>query len=228
MHKILADWGFLSTLSLRRATVDLGQNRGNVRISIHALLAESDVLGLGHSFRHNTFLSTLSLRRATTWARGSRVTYVEFLSTLSLRRATCIREDVSYSIIAFLSTLSLRRATLTLTVRNVPIDISIHALLAESDRAENHANSQKEKFLSTLSLRRATKICFLFRRPKKFLSTLSLRRATIPNSGTLRNTHISIHALLAESDQGRSGQNIKRRHISIHALLAESDETSSR
>ena len=36
-----------------------------IDISIHALLAESD-----------------------TWARGSRITYVEFLSTLSLRRAT--------------------------------------------------------------------------------------------------------------------------------------------
>ena len=36
-------------------------------------------------------------------------------------------------------------------------------------------------------------------------------------------TVISIHALLAESDNGRNSQNIKRRHISIHALLAESD-----
>ena len=35
-------------------------------------------------------------------------------------------------------------------------NISIHALLAESDPGEHHANSQQEKFLSTLSLRRAT------------------------------------------------------------------------
>ena len=36
------------------------------------------------------------------------------------------------------------------------VEISIHALLAESDtRGEHHANSQQE-FLSTLSLRRAT------------------------------------------------------------------------
>ena len=34
--------------------------------------------------------------------------------------------------------------------------ISIHALLAESDPGERHASSQQEKFLSTLSLRRAT------------------------------------------------------------------------
>ena len=82
------------------------------------------------------------------------------------------------------------------------IVISIHALLAESDpkRAEIHASTQQE-FLSTLSLRRATKWiplysptrCYFYprspcgERPGKvkvvepglaFLSTLSLRRAT--------------------------------------------------
>ena len=34
---------FLSTLSLRRATRKGGLSRGNVEISIHALLAESDM-----------------------------------------------------------------------------------------------------------------------------------------------------------------------------------------
>ena len=57
-------------------------------ISIHALLAESD-----------------------TWARGSRVTYVEFLSTLSLRRATAFSICLLIRVVLFLSTLSLRRAT---------------------------------------------------------------------------------------------------------------------
>ena len=56
--------------------------------------------------------------------------------------------------------------------------ISIHALLAESDvRGEHHANSQQE-----------------------FLSTLSLRRATASNQQEQQAQHISIHALLAESD----------------------------
>ncbi len=71
-----------------------GERRGSryldnieITISIHALLAESDDDLEPSSTRKLTFLSTLSLRRAT-WARGSRVTYVEFLSTLSLRRAT--------------------------------------------------------------------------------------------------------------------------------------------
>ena len=56
---------FLSTLSLRRATVfNLFANPGST-ISIHALLAESDLLPclISRSFR--LFLSTLSLRRAT-------------------------------------------------------------------------------------------------------------------------------------------------------------------
>ena len=42
LHKILADWGFLSTLSLRRATVQIVIIVVDTLISIHALLAESD------------------------------------------------------------------------------------------------------------------------------------------------------------------------------------------
>ena len=38
----------------------------NYEISIHALLAESDGRGQGYGKRHLEFLSTLSLRRATT------------------------------------------------------------------------------------------------------------------------------------------------------------------
>ena len=58
------------------------------------------------------------------------------------------------------------------------IAISIHALLAESDRAvvlDNFA-------------------------PLRFLSTLSLRRATAASVVAALNKLISIHALLAESD----------------------------
>ena len=124
------------------------------------------------------------------------------------------------------------------------------------------------KFLSTLSLRRATSqpvtrrarnLYFYPRSPcgerryqnrdraqsEQFLSTLSLRRATRPCDYTSPQTYISIHALLAESDQAlrlykppdlyfypRSPCG-ERPHnggpwqgeckISIHALLAESD-----
>ena len=56
---------FLSTLSLRRATLRRNANYNCHNISIHALLAESDGgSGVG-SWPRVIFLSTLSLRRAT-------------------------------------------------------------------------------------------------------------------------------------------------------------------
>ena len=56
---------FLSTLSLRRATVIKKTVTFNPPISIHALLAESDlILHMAH-LMELLFLSTLSLRRAT-------------------------------------------------------------------------------------------------------------------------------------------------------------------
>ena len=101
---------FLSTLSLRRATltkqsmmlifsyfyprspcgerlmfVNLRVLDGS--ISIHALLAESDIGTLRTVSVRKTFLSTLSLRRATL-NRAPPLTCRTFLSTLSLRRAT--------------------------------------------------------------------------------------------------------------------------------------------
>ncbi len=103
-------------------------------------------------------------------------------------------------------------------------NISIHALLAESDEQLRQKDIQIAEFLSTLSLRRATRTASRI---------------------TKQHFEISIHALLAESDitllkvfsicshfyprspcgerhelqQWRSGHKI----ISIHALLAESD-----
>ena len=56
-----------------------------------------------------------------------------------------------------------------------------------------------------------------------FLSTLSLRRATSPNGGQYSVYSISIHALLAESDQDLIAKELALAAISIHALLAESD-----
>ena len=56
---------FLSTLSLRRATHLQRSNHPHNRISIHALLAESDKDTLTDDVSTSGFLSTLSLRRAT-------------------------------------------------------------------------------------------------------------------------------------------------------------------
>ena len=127
--------------------------------------------------------------------------------------------------------------------------ISIHALLAESDRHGNAGDMYQCKFLSTLSLRRATDSSELNSSWISFLSTLSLRRATRKGLAMRWNTCISIHALLAESDltflfrltlyaRFLSTLSLRRATstsgilcfyplISIHALLAESD-TSAR
>ena len=56
-----------------------------------------------------------------------------FLSTLSLRRATKKSRKFWALHPVFLSTLSLRRATVGLNLVGQMEDISIHALLAESD-----------------------------------------------------------------------------------------------
>ena len=101
----------------------------------------------------------------------------------------------------FLSTLSLRRAT-DGHASHVPFcQISIHALLAESDAC---------------MLR--TGVLFSL-----FLSTLSLRRATDQFDVAMSGVDISIHALLAESDCSSDSFNVYFSIISIHALLAESD-----
>ena len=212
---------FLSTLSLRRAT-QLQYSTGLATIiSIHALLAESDLVALGKSAAVHPFLSTLSLRRAT-----PSLIFTYFAAFYFYPRSPCGERRRRF-------------AAWTGCLR-----ISIHALLAESDDEGRRWDKDLLRFLSTLSLRRATVSIsrsggftpFLstlsLRRatfnPLKtfiilaFLSTLSLRRATWLRCWKLAARDISIHALLAESDernQGKRGQI----QISIHALLAESD-----
>ena len=65
LTRIIGFSGFLSTLSLRRATAIIILVLKSVFISIHALLAESDMLEQFKQITETIFLSTLSLRRAT-------------------------------------------------------------------------------------------------------------------------------------------------------------------
>ena len=81
----------------------------------------------------------------------------------------------------------------------VPL-ISIHALLAESDTIFAVRPYDAPIFLSTLSLRRATLVPHEQKCRDGFLSTLSLRRATVDEGAHHQLAPISIHALLAESD----------------------------
>ena len=124
------------------------------------------------------FLSTLSLRRATRVLECTYNVHVDFYPRSPCgERLTIMLYDTSSLI--FLSTLSLRRATESIgTLRTVSVnfyprspcgerlhydnynlhcvEISIHALLAESDYDTSSLMKCQAKFLSTLSLRRAT------------------------------------------------------------------------
>ena len=101
---------FLSTLSLRRATNARLEIRRPYAISIHALLAESDPSGSKYSGCSAHFYPRSPC--------GERLTL----------------QDIEYFPALFLSTLSLRRATADKHVQPPTRLISIHALLAESDR----------------------------------------------------------------------------------------------
>ena len=126
-----APQAFLSTLSLRRATPRHPKRNNIKKISIHALLTESDAYGRRITRKITLFLSTLSLRRAT--AETVKTSNADiFLSTLSLLRATH-RTYQHGEKLTFLSTLSLRRATAGMSDKLIGSVISIHALLTESD-----------------------------------------------------------------------------------------------
>ena len=191
------------------------------------------------------FLSTLSLRRATK-TPCVRLSIDVFLSTLSLRRATryftyYFRRFLNFyprspcgerlgNVVAglhmsrFLSTLSLRRATVEKSITFYPPEISIHALLAESDHAPNHNPcSRSRNFYPRSPCGERHRTVNIQRPTTKFLSTLSLRRATARRVLGFVDPDISIHALLAESDYMCPIICTMQLIISIHALLAESD-----
>ena len=82
------------------------------------------------------------------------------------------------------------------------LDISIHALLAESDRVESGQRHLPRNFYPRSPCGERPRnfiICLSF---FVFLSTLSLRRATSSVNTADKEARISIHALLAESDPG--------------------------
>ena len=146
-------------------------------VSIHALLAESDLVRMLNGPHSKKFLSTLSLRRATFRHCTTYLNCSRFYP-----RSPCgerLEQSASY---------------------NAYLEVSIHALLAESD------------VVGTVKIAR----------PMLFLSTLSLRRATKLLAKWLCNALVSIHALLAESDK-LLAKWLCNALVSIHALLAESD-----
>ena len=213
---------FLSTLSLRRATVLVWCSCGGAcdfyprspcgerhhygwswyddfTISIHALLAESD--------------DDLQVP-----AGVSKISIHALLAESDLFSIAIFQHAV-----IFLSTLSLRRATTGVTARNPKRFYFYPRSPCGERRLRGTTATSAGTFLSTLSLRRATSQGDLFQCPGTDFYPRSpcgeRRQQAIKAEQTAR---ISIHALLAESDDRRDTM-AQELAISIHALLAESD-----
>ena len=212
---------------MRRATQAEALKIPALCISIHALLAESDPKDQRPACRQYQFLSTLSLRRAT----GIKPILGK-INTNFYPRSPCGERPTTIITICiaskFLSTLSLRRAT---AVHNAKIDkhddfyprspcgerrrngqnikrrhnISIHALLAESDQTAYffcaggiisiHALLAESDPSST--------VIVIFRKNFYPRSPCGERRGS--PRGITSSRAISIHALLAESDNLQPG-----------------------
>ena len=193
---------FLSTLSLRRATIAGPVPRSGRIISIHALLAESDPLKNAitaapqqisiHALLAESDLTDVSylsidnsisihalLAESDPAAMLFTFLSFKFLSTLSLRRATTANRSDPSAILDFYPRSPCGERHLLNIPAGKSLPISIHALLAESDSHGVRIAKIDLAFLSTLSLRRATQPrSRKTGKPLLFLSTLSLRRAT--------------------------------------------------
>ena len=169
---------FLSTLSLRRATgsgsawlasrlnfyprspcgerpTKSDQGASNQRISIHALLAESDSLRQLQSALCRNFYPRSPCGERLKPIFGKIDTRDFYPRSPCGERLTTTTTICTVS--KFLSTLSLRRATALGLLGWLRVLISIHALLAESDMSPVDVLAVSAlPFLSTLSLRRAT------------------------------------------------------------------------
>ena len=214
---------FQSTHSLRSATTADRLAQMVCDVSIHALLAECDILlhiRLGwplQSFNPRTpcgvrlflfpctrtptqFQSTHSLRSAT--QKNARLGQLEQVSIHALL-AECDTEtgEWSCSQLRFQSTHSLRSATEMDRRLYDKVAVSIHALLAECD--QNHVNTGKRKRSfnprTPCGVRRIILPCGT--RRKMFQSTHSLRSATGTVGCSFTSEEVSIHALLAECDR---------------------------
>ena len=124
-------------------------------ISIHALLAESDAGKNQVLLQYSRFLSTLSLRRATRvlivapWCQPISIhaLLAESDSPPAGKWAGCYH---------FYPRSPCGERHRCYNLCSYDPRISIHALLAESDVIREPTTSRNNKFLSTLSLRRAT------------------------------------------------------------------------
>ena len=168
---------FLSTLSLRRATYPAASCRPHVAFSIHALLAESD-----SSYSLLARLARFFYPRSPCGERPSRCA-AAYLSWIFYPRSPCGERrnggDVADALQVFsIHALLAESDSQHEKINSTNYKFSIHALLAESDTNRKQMAVSVIDFLSTLSLRRATNSIAILFGSLIFLSTLSLRRAT--------------------------------------------------
>ena len=123
-----------------------------------------------------------------------------FLSTLSLRRATARRASRQHPAGISIHALLAESDRFFFRALQNKFSISIHALLAESDGSNQSIISQADDFYPRSPCGERRLSYFYIIKITQFLSTLSLRRATDPGKRSILYTPISIHALLAESD----------------------------
>ncbi len=153
---------------------------------------------------------------------GAGMMILPFLSTLSLRRATAALSGGTLSDVDFYPRSPCGERRAGKDPQDLIAKISIHALLAESDRPATRPAPNLSNFYprSPCGERHNTgsrgchrldfyprSPCGERRKPRRlksrrcvFLSTLSLRRATLRVVDGSKSSIISIHALLAESD----------------------------
>ena len=126
-----------------------------VCISIHALLAESDHPQTSNHPHNRDFYPRSPCGERPHPIRIP-VCVIIFLSTLSLRRATLVRLTLKSMTGHFYPRSPCGERRQTYHRYENQENISIHALLAESDVSNRSEPSSCRLFLSTLSLRRAT------------------------------------------------------------------------
>ena len=147
-----------------------------------------------------------------------------FLSTLSLRRATLLAACVRACLLDFYPRSPCgERPRATTSAASFGV-ISIHALLAESDRTNKLAFNLISPFLSTLSLRRATHSTSAVATGRNYFYPRSpcgeRREYWVGGYGTANNFYPRSPCGERQQQQITAETNLT---ISIHALLAESD-----
>ena len=198
------DVSFLSTLSLRRATLDVTIIGRTWDISIHALLAESDRWSFSPRRLPLGFLSTLSLRRATAYENTKAGVIMDFYP-----RSPCgerLSGDVLLSCFVNFYPRSPCGERLNDAINGCNPDfISIHALLAESDQFRTKAKDKSHHFY-----------------PRSPCGERPVQIVII-----VMHTLISIHALLAESDQGESSKKKGRANFYPRSPCGERQPTAA-